>query len=134
MIQTPIVPYRFVVSHVIKNDVIKRKGIVSAVRGETRDRSPYFTALRAAIVVIAFKNELMNNIQINSVLILEYSMKNNHGRRIKNDSKRVPHAREYSSRESFFLISVNDFPASSQSDLRKATIIANSIPNIFSRY
>lgn len=134
MIHTPRAPYILVVSQVMKNEVKNKNGIVRAVRGETRERSPYFTALSAVIVVTALIQELISKIQRNLRFISEKSSRNTNGSKSRNEKSLVPQASEYSSSESSFLISVNDFPASSHSDLRNATASARNIHIISSLY
>jgi len=106
---------------------------VSAVSGDTRDKSQYFTAFRAVIVVTAFMSDDARRIPINSILRLLKSTKNINGNNKINEKSLVPQARVYSSSESFFLISVNDFQASSHSDLINATTRAKNIQIIISR-
>jgi hypothetical protein len=106
MIHTPSAPYILVLSQVIKKEVKNKNGIVRAVRGETRDKSQYFTAFRAVIVVIALIRELSSKIQIKCRFISETSIKNIKGSSNINEKSLIPQAREYSSRESFFVVSV----------------------------
>jgi Ca2+/H+ antiporter len=90
----------------MKYDVKNSNGILRAVRGDTRDKSQYFTALRAVIVVMAFITELTKSIQMKSEFIDEKSINQAKGSNAKKENKRVPQANEYSSSESVFLISV----------------------------
>jgi hypothetical protein len=127
MILTQINPYIFGISFVIKYDVTRRKGIVRALSGQTSDRSPYFTDLRAVIVAIAPRTEEQNNISSIFPDIVGIPIYRAIGKRTIKESKRVPSDREYSSIDEIFFSSVNIFPAISHSDLRNATMSASMI-------
>jgi len=118
----------------MKYELTNKNGIVRAVRGETRDKSPYFTALSAVIVVTAFIRELSKSIQTNQLVTQERSIKNIKGSKSTNEKSLVPQASEYSSSAPSFLTSVKDFPASSHRDLRNATHRARAIPIIIVRW
>ena len=101
-----------------------------ALRGDTRDKSPYLTALSAVTVATAPKSEETHrSIQILHDIGLSHRVRAI-GRRITNEKRRVHSEREYSSREDVFVSSVNIFQASSQSDLRNATIRERIIQSI----
>ena len=83
----------------IRYEVIRRKGIVRALSGDTRERSPCFTDLSAVTVATAPKID--ENPSITHILleILGMPIYQAIGKSMIHESKRVPSDREYSSIE-----------------------------------
>jgi len=123
-------PYILGDSFVMKYDVISRKGIVRALRGETSDSSPYFNALSAVTVAIAHSmDEINSKLHMDSETV-GIPTKTAIGNKAIQDMRRVPRESAYSSMDEVLFVFVNTFPASSQRDLNSATTSARIIPII----
>lgn len=107
-----------------------KKGIVKALRGETRERSPYLRALSEVIVATELKTQ--DKISIRRCLASRAAggIKKTTGNNTIREKIRIQKAREYSSILCRRFSLVISFPVSSDHDLSSETIIAKSIPAI----